>query len=51
MAEKDLRKQVDDLKKQFGADRTSTRLYEAIVLDGKSPTSRAIWRSSESLTS
>ena len=37
MAEQDLKKQVGDLKKQFGADRTSTLLYEAIVLDGKHP--------------
>lgn len=37
MAEQDLKKQVSDLKKQIGADRTSTLLYEAIVLDGSYP--------------
>ncbi len=37
MAEQDLKNKVSDLKKQFGTDRTSTLLHEAIVLDGKSP--------------
>ena len=37
LAEKDLKQQVSDLEKQFGKARTSTRLYEALVLDGKYP--------------
>ncbi len=37
MAEKDVKKQVSDLEKQFGKPRKSTRLYEALVLDGNFP--------------
>lgn len=37
MAKKSLKKQVDDLKTQFGAERTSTLLYEAITLVGEFP--------------
>jgi hypothetical protein len=35
--EQDVKKQVGDLARQFGQERTSTRLYEAIVLDGEFP--------------
>jgi hypothetical protein len=34
-AEQQLKKQVSDLAKQFGKERTSAFLYEAFVLDGK----------------
>lgn len=36
-AEQAAKKQAGDLARQFGAERTSTLLYEALVLSGKSP--------------